>query len=298
MPGNFIDTYVAELAANNVRGVNIQTLTQQLQSLFGTNQPLYVQFYIYLRDVLKFPPNFGPSFEYYPIPAWSIVAQASKWTFLLLVVSQVPAWFGGVFIGAHLAKRKGAKVDKVSLPFFWFLNSFPTFFYGIILIIFFSIDLRILPSSGAYSSTPGIESISIHMILPVVSLILAYMPIYAIVARSAAMDVMSSDFALSMKAQGLSSKIFIRKVIRNSVLPTLTQLFLTIGILIGNIFVVEYTFSYPGIGTIIADAIFSHDFPVLQASLYVAALVVLLGNLVADFLYPILDPRVSYVERS
>lgn len=298
MPGNFIDTYIAELARNNVRGINIQILTNKLNSLFGTNQPLYIQFLIYLKDVLSFPPNFGPSFEYYPISAWSVVANASKWTFLLLVVSQLPSWFLGVYVGAHLAKKKGGKVDRVSLPFFWFLNSFPTFFYGIILILVFSIGLRILPASGAYSSSPTFTSIGIHLILPALSLMLAYMPIYAIISRSAAADVLSSDFSLSMKAQGLSSKLFIRKVVRNSVLPSLTQLFLTIGVLIGNIFVVEYTFSYPGIGSIIANAIFSHDFPVLQASLYIAALVVLLGNLVADLLYPLIDPRVSYAERS
>ena len=298
MPGNFADTYIAELLKDNVRGINVNLLTAQINKLFGTNLPLSAQFILYLKEVLQFPPNFGPSFEYYPVPAWNIVMKALPWTFMLLIASQIPAWALGEYFGVYLAKNKGKKMDKIFQPILWFVNSFPTFFIGIILILLFAIDFKILPAFGAYSSFPDAISVSIHAILPVLTLIIGYFPVYTIVSRSAALDILSSDFATSLRAQGLSLRLLMKKIVRNTVLPSLSQLFMTLGILIGYIFVVEYAFSYPGIGTVIENAILTHDFPVLEASLYVAALMVLFGNLIADLLYPLIDPRVSYAKRA
>jgi peptide/nickel transport system permease protein len=293
MPGNFVQFYVEALSRQHP-GLNIQAFTQRITALYGLNTPLYDQFLSYLRDVASLSPNFGPSLEFYPLNAWTIVTGGVVWTLLLLGLSQAISWSLGIFLGIYMAFRKGKVADKVLQPGFFFLNSIPLFWLGLILVLVFSIDLRILPATGAYTLYPTFTDILKYLILPVAVIVIGTLPSHALVIRSAALEVLSSDFVQASKAQGLRRFTLLTLVLRNSLLPSLTQLFLSIGYLIGGIYTVEIVFSYPGMGTIIYQAIITEDYPVIQAALYLTALVVILANLAADLTYPIVDPRVSY----
>lgn len=297
MPGNFALIYYASLLQDTTgSGVNATAVFYQIERQFGLTQPIYQQFYVYLHQVFSLPPNFGPSFEYYPYPAWSVVVSALKWTLLLLGTSQAISWALGVGLGVYLAVNKGKLVDKVLEPLLLFVLSIPPFWFGLVLILVFAIELRLVPPVGAYSLHPTLGSILLHMILPMTTIVVATLPSHAIVIRNSALEVLSSDFALAMRAQGLRRRTFMSKVVKNSVLPSLTQLFLSLGYLFGGIYVVEYTFSYPGVGTVIANAIFSRDYPVLEAGLFVTTLAIIAFNIAADLMYPLLDPRISYVD--
>ncbi len=295
MPGNFVETYASIIAAAHHLPESV--IMARLEKVFGKPEPLPIAFANYMKEVLfSFPPNFGPSFQYYPLSAWTIVLLALRWTLLLLGLSQVIAWLMSVFLGVYLALHKNKLLDRALQPALYFLNSIPGFWLALMFIFVFALELKILPAVGAYSVFPTLSSVSIHLILPLTVIIITSAPSHVLVIRSAAIDIIGSDFVAATKAQGLSNRRLIIRVMRNSLIPSLTQMFLSIGYLIGGIITIEYAFDYPGMGTIIAQAVLLEDFPVMQAAFYVITIVVLLSNLAADLAYPFLDPRVSYVD--
>lgn len=293
MPGNFLTLYVESLERQHP-GINVQPLVERVKQLYGLNMPFYEQFLHYLREIVSFDPNFGPSFQYYPTNAWTVVVFGLKWTLLLLGTSQAISWLLGILMGIVMAFKKDRLLDRILQPAFYFLSTIPLFWIGLLFILVFAVYFKVLPPSGAYGIHPTITSILRHMVLPVIVIVIGTLPTHALVIRGAALEVLSSDFVQAAKAQGLSGRSFLGMVLKNSLLPSLTQLFLSIGYLIGGIYTVEVTFSYPGMGSVIYNAIVAEDYPVIQAALYLTTLVVILANLAADLLYPIVDPRVSY----
>ena len=295
-PGNFAQTYITQLTADShdISPATQAILIQRLTATFGLNLPVYDQYLKYLQELLAFPPNFGFSFEFYPAPAWQVITIALPWTLLLVGSSQIIAWLLGIFLGVTMALRKGSWFDRVLQPLNISLLTIPAFWLAMIFIIVFAIDLRVLPAATAYAITPTVPSVLVHMILPLSVLVITTLPSYVIVMRSAALEVLASDFVTAMKAQGLGGGLLLRRVMKNAMLPSLTTLFLTFGNVIGGVYIIEYTFSYPGLGSVFANAIFARDYPVLQAALFMTVVVVLLANLAADLIYPLIDPRVSY----
>lgn len=294
MPGNFLTLYIESLERQHP-GVNAKAIAERVAALYGLNVPPYEQFLHYLREILSIDPNFGPSFQYYPTNAWTVVVYAVKWTLLLLGTSQAVSWLLGILIGITMALHKDKPLDKVLQPAFYFLNTIPLFWIGLVFILLFAVYFKVLPPSGAYGIHPDLISILRHLVLPLSVIVIGTLPTHALVIRGAALEVLSSDFVQAAKAQGIRRRSFLNMVLKNSLLPSLTQLFLSIGYLIGGIYTVEVTFSYPGMGSVIYNAITAQDYPVIQAALYLTTLVVILANLAADLLYPLVDPRVSYV---
>jgi peptide/nickel transport system permease protein len=295
LPGNFVETYASIISgAHHLPYANVLA---RLEKVFGKPEPLPLAFANYMKQVLfSFPPNFGPSFQYYPLTAWAIVFFALPWTLLLLGVSQIIAWVASVFIGVYLALHKNKFIDRALQPALYFLNSIPGFWLALMFIFIFALELKWLPPGQAYSVLPTPYTVLVHLILPLSVIIIISLPSHILVIRSAAIDIVGSDFVAATKAQGLSNRMIINRVLRNSLIPSLTQMFLSVGYLIGGIITIEYAFSYPGMGTIIAQSVAIEDFPVMQAAFYVITIVVLLSNLAADLVYPLIDPRVSYAE--
>ena len=296
-PGNFAQFYLYQLTSeiHNISPETQAALVRQLTTAFGLDQPIWFQFAKYWQQLLlTFPPNFGFSFEFYPTQAWDIIGQALPWTLLLVGTSQVIAWTVGVFVGVGMALRKDSVLDKILQPLNISLLTVPAFWLAIIFIFVFAIGLGWLPAATAYTTYPTIDSILLHLILPLSVLVVTAIPSHVIVMRSAALEVLQSDFVTAMRAQGLGSGLLLRRVLKNSLLPSLTALFLSFGGILGGVYIVEYVFSYPGLGSVFANAVFSRDYPVLQAALFMTVLITLLANLAADLIYPLIDPRVSY----
>jgi peptide/nickel transport system permease protein len=295
LPGDFIETYASIISgAHHLPYGNVLL---RLEKVFGKPEPLPLAFANYMKQVLfSFPPNFGPSFQYYPLSAWTIVLYALPWTLLLLGASQAIAWVASIFLGVYLALHKNKIIDRALQPALYFLNSIPGFWLALMFIFIFALELKWLPPGQAYSVLPTPYTVLVHLILPLSVIIIISLPSHVLVIRSAAIDVIGSDFVAATKAQGLSNRRLILRVLRNSLIPSLTQMFLSVGYLIGGIITIEYAFSYPGMGTIIAQSVAIEDFPVMQAAFYVITIVVLLSNLAADLAYPLIDPRVSYAE--
>src|ERR1700722_1149166 len=264
-PGSFIETYATIISGQHHLPYNL--VYMKLENVFGKPQPLPLAFVQYMKEVLfNFPPNFGPSFPYYPLSAWTVVLGALKWTLLLLGTSQVIAWGGSIFLGVYLALHKNHVVDRILQPAFYFLNSIPAFWLGLMFVFVCALDLKLLPPARAYQGTPTLDTVLVHMILPLSVLVITTAPSHIMVIRSAAIDVIGSDFIAATKAQGLSNRRLLMRVMRNSLIPSVTQMFLSVGYLIGGVITVEYTFSYPGMGTIIAQAVTIEDFPIMLAA--------------------------------
>jgi peptide/nickel transport system permease protein len=295
MPGNIAYEFVSRLIAENPR-ISYSKALQEVEREYGLNLPIWDQFLIYFKNVvLTFPPNFGSSFEYLNDSATGIILRALPFTLLLIFSSQIIAWGVSIFIGVELAMRKNKKTDKASVPVLYFLYSIPIFWLAMIMILIFALDLHLFPAIVPFSYGSPIGTILYGMALPILIVVISTIPNHTLIIRSATIDFLNSDFVVALKAEGLKDSTFRLKLMRNALLPSITQFFMQFGYLIGGIFIIESLFSLPGMGTVIITAALQYDYPVLEAGLFVTSLVMILSNLAADLLYPILDPRVSYM---
>jgi peptide/nickel transport system permease protein len=270
---------------------------QRLREIYGLDQPLISQYFIYLRDV--FTGQFGMSITYQR-PVIDIIAERMLNTLILLSAATVLVIVLGIGLGIVAAARRGSRIDSsvvVGALVFW---SLPTFWTGLILIFIFGAFLNILPVSG--TSTPGVDftspiaslaDLARHLVLPTITLALVDIGQFVVITRSSLVDVLTEDYILTAKAKGLSRRQVVwRHGVRNALLPVVTTTALYVGLTIGGAIQVETVFSWPGMGALMYDAVLRRDYPILEATFFIFALVVIAANFVSDLLYQILDPRV------
>lgn len=269
----------------------------RLREIYGLDQPLVSQFFIYLRDV--FTGQFGMSITYQR-PVIDVLAERMFNTLILLAAATVLVVVLGIGLGIVAAARHGSRVDSSTVVGALILWSLPTFWTGLILIFVFGVFLHVLPVAG--TSTPGLSSTSPlgsvadlvrHLILPTITLALVDIGQFVLITRSSLVDVLTEDYILTAKAKGLSRRLVVwRHGVRNALLPVVTTTALYVGLTIGGAIQVETVFSWPGMGRLMYDAVLRRDYPILEASFFIFAVVVIAANLVSDLLYQILDPRV------
>jgi peptide/nickel transport system permease protein len=270
---------------------------QRLREIYGLDQPLISQYFIYLRDV--FTGQFGTSITYQR-PVIDIIAERMLNTLILLSAATVLVIVLGIGLGIIAAARRGSRIDSsvvVGALVFW---SLPTFWTGLILIFIFGAFLNVLPVSG--TSTPGVDftspidslaDLARHLVLPTITLALVDIGQFVVITRSSLVDVLTEDYILTAKAKGLSRRQVVwRHGVRNALLPVVTTTALYVGLTIGGAIQVETVFSWPGMGALMYDAVLRRDYPILEATFFIFALVVIAANFVSDLLYQVLDPRV------
>jgi peptide/nickel transport system permease protein len=290
LPGNPIQL---QARAGNLSPEAIERLRQ----IYGLDQPLVVQFLIYLRDV--FTGQFGTSITFQR-PVADILAERMLNTIILLAAATVLVVLLGIGMGIVAAARRGSRTDSsivVGALVFW---SLPTFWTGLILIFVFGVFLHVLPVAG--TSTPGASNsaplaalvdLARHLVLPTITLALVDIGQFVLITRSSLVDVLTEDYILTAKAKGLSRRQVVwRHGVRNALLPVVTTTALYVGLTIGGAIQVETVFSWPGMGRLMYDAVLRRDYPILEASFFIFAVVVVGANLVSDLLYQVLDPRV------
>lgn len=290
LPG---DPIRLQARAGNLQPADIE----RLRELYGLDQPLAVQYLVYLRDLAT--GNLGLSFTYHQ-PVADILAQRIANTLQLLALATVLVLVIGVAAGVLAAARRDSRTDAgtvVTSLFFW---SLPTFWTGLVLIFVFGVWLHWLPISGA--STPGahfkspwdgfVDSLR-HLILPTLTLILVDIGQFVLITRSSLIDVMTEDFILTARAKGLSGRTILwRHGVRNAMLPVITASALYVALVIGGAIQVETVFSWPGMGSLIYDAVLRRDYPLIEASFLIFAVTVIAANFLSDLLYLWIDPRV------
>ena len=275
-------------------------LLAQQQAIFGLNDPPLTQLGKYL--VNTFTGNWGYSFFQGDRLVVDILAQRAVWTLVLVGTSTIITIWLGMIIGAASAWRRGTPVDLASLAFGFFFYAMPTFWLGIILLMVFGRTIGIIPlfPQGGNLPVPIPENFwdllvggIYHWILPALTLTLVQLAGISIIMRNSLIDTLTEDYIVTAKAKGLSDRqILKRHASPNARLPLVTVIALNFGFILGGAVQVEEVFSYPGLGQLTVESVLQQDFPVMQGLFLLITISVVVANLISDFVYAWLDPRV------
>lgn len=271
-------------AVAQFQGASAPTAEQlrEIRRAMGLDQPFAVQYARFLGGV--FTGNFGTSFRG-GTSVGALIRQALPPTALLALCSLLVSIVIALPLGVYAAVHKGRWADQVIRLFSLLGLSFPNFWLGIMLVLIFGVLLRWLPPSG-YEGPASI-------ILPSVTLGLILTSTTVRLLRAALLDVLSSQYVTVARSKGLSERTVLYKhALRNTAIPVITFIGLQFGGLIGGVVVVEQVFAWPGLGSLALQAIANRDYPVLQGTVTVLAVLVVLVNLLVDLSYGLFDPRV------
>jgi peptide/nickel transport system permease protein len=282
-----------------IAGVDVGLLSPEQRAQViansGLDQPLLAQYFAYWGDLFRL--DFGFSFRQNR-PIIDMIAERLPWTLLITGASLVVSALIGIVLGAASAWRRGRPTDVGTLSLMIALESLPSFWLGMLLVSIFAVQLGWLPSFGAITPAGRLDGMDAvldvvsHAILPVVTLSVLSVPGVYLTMRYSMLSVLGEDFIRTARAKGASERrVLFRHVARNALAPVVTVLALRLGYAFGGTVVIETVFSYPGLGRLVFESVSGRDYPVMQATFLVFTVAVLLANLLADLLYPLLDPR-------
>lgn len=265
-------------------------------STYGLNQPLYRQFVTYVTEVVH--GNLGTSY-YLQQPVTTLVAQRLPKDVVLLGLSTVLALIIGLPLGIYQAVRRNGLGDNLFSGVTFTLYSMPDFFFAIALIAVFAIQLHVLPPEAPQASTvAGMLADPRALVLPVLTLALISVAGYSRYMRSSAIDTLAQEYLRVVRAKGLPERlVLVRHVLRNSLLPIVTIVGLSLPGIVAGAVIAEEVFNFPGMGLLFFQAATTHDFPVLLGSTLIVGVATVAGNLAADITYGILDPRIRHADR-
>jgi len=264
----------------------------QVREEFGLDQPLYTQYYLFISKAIR--GNLGRSFQTRE-DVLEMVASRLPATLQLTLASMAIALVVALPLGVVSAVRQNSWVDNASMVFAAFGISIPRFWFGLILILVFSLQLGLLPTTGIGHIESGLWDVIRHLILPAVSLGLSMLALVTRMTRSSMLEVIRQDYIRTAWAKGLTSRVVIYKhALKNSLIPVVTVVGMQFGGLLGGAVVTETIFSWPGVGRLAVNSILKRDFPMVQGTTLVLCLTFVLVNLAVDILYTFLDPRIRY----
>lgn len=273
---------------------------QNMIRLFGLDKDIFTQYREYLVNTLLL--NFGYSFDKYPATVSQLILERLPWTLLLVGTSTVVSIVLGFVIGVESAWRRGSWIDTLVQWLSISAWSAPVFWIAMILILVFAYYLRLFPVTSAESAVVSYRSpLEMvldrlwHLALPMTTLVISNLAIYVMTMRSAMIEILDEDFMLFGAAKGLPERTLkYGYAARNAILPMTTLVALSMATIFGGAVFVEIVFSYPGLGTLIYDALNTRDYPVIQGTFYILTVSVIIANFIADIAYAFLDPRVRY----
>jgi peptide/nickel transport system permease protein len=270
----------------------------ELRRDFGLDKPLHQQYLIYLGKLATLDLGYS---ALYQLPVSELILDRLPATLALMVPALAIAVGLGVVLGVVAAKNRGGWVDNIVSVGALVVYATPVFWLGLMLIVFFSITLGILPSGGSSDvrgSSTGLAyalDFAHHLVLPVITMALFYVAIYTRLMRASMLEVYSLDFITTARAKGLADgAIAWRHAARNALLPVVTLAGLQFGHLLGGSVLVETVFGWPGLGRLVFDSLQQRDLNLLLGILFVSSVVVVLANLAADLTYGFLDPRIVH----
>lgn len=249
---------------------------------YGLDKPIPVQYGLYIVNVLR--GEFGNSLSERR-PVTELIAARIGYTVQLGLAAVFIALMVSIPAGILAAIYHNSVWDRLLMVGAFFGQSAPTFFVGIVLILIFSLNLRMLPSSGKGTWQ--------HMILPAVTLSTGLLASLARMTRSSMLEVIRQDYVRTARSKGLSQRgVLLRHCLRNASIPVLTLFGLSVGVLIGGAAITETVFAWPGIGRFAVRSIAIRDYPLIQYIVLLVAASVVTVNFVVDVLYGLLDPRI------
>jgi peptide/nickel transport system permease protein len=278
----------------------IDEMVKEYDRRFGLDRPLWTQYLSFLRDAARL--DFNYSIANYPRTVNSMIAEALPWTVALLGTTTMVSFALGTFLGALLGWPRAPRWMRWLMPPLWALHAIPFFLLGLILIYLFAFRFPVLPMFGGYSAGafpaftgPFVLDLLRHAILPALSIVLVATGGWALSMRGMMVTTQGEDYVIFAEAKGLRSlTIFLRYCVRNALLPQATGLALALGQIVSGAVLVEVIFGYPGIGTVLFQAIRENDHFLIQGIVFIVIIALGLATLILDAIYPLLDPRITY----
>ncbi|WP_337183442.1 ABC transporter permease [Shinella sp.] len=257
----------------------------------GLNRPLPVQYLDWLWKLVQ--GDWGRSFRDNR-PVLEVINSHLFATLLLMGASTLLAMLIGGWIGIRSAIRQGSAFDYTMTVACFVALSIPTFWVGLVAIFVFSLRLGWLPAGNMYTVGDGsLSDILVHLILPTCVLALVNVAIWARYMRAATLEVVNQDFVRTARAKGLAPRrILMKHIVGNALLPMITLAGMQLPTLLGGALVTETVFTWPGMGRLFLDSLGYNDYPVVMGLLMFSAILVLIGNLLADLLVAFVDPRI------
>jgi peptide/nickel transport system permease protein len=269
----------------------------EIRQNLGLNKPLLTQFWLYMKGIFL---HFDLGFSYYSnAPVRTLISERIPATLSLLVGGAVVWLVAGLSVGIVSALRPRSRLDRGAMGTALVLVSAPEYWLGLIALYLFATDIgqvHVFPGSGSYVAlTSAPVKWFTSLILPWLVVAAANAAIYARLIRGSLIETMGEDYIRTARAKGLSEKrVVLRHGLRSAINPIVTILGIDIGVFLGGSVLVETVFNVPGIGRLNYDAITHSDFPIVQGTVLLAALFIIVFNIVVDVLYAYLDPRVRY----
>ncbi|MCH5254600.1 MAG: ABC transporter permease [Lachnospiraceae bacterium] len=259
----------------------------------GLDKPFYVQYFVWLGQLLR--GNMGYSVKSYQSVS-SLIGSHLGPTLLLMGVSLIISLLIAIPAGIYSAIHQYSKGDYTVVTLSFLGSSVPGFFLSLLLIYIFTIRLKLLPSSGMMTlgTDGGAGDVARHMVMPVIVLAASMAGSNIRYIRSAVLEILQQDYLRTARAKGIGRfKVIYKHALRNALVPIVTVIGMEIPVLFGGAIIIEQVFSWPGLGLMTMSAISNRDYPVIMGVCLLSAVVVLIGNLLTDILYALVDPTIQ-----
>ncbi|MGR5066826.1 MULTISPECIES: ABC transporter permease [Vibrio] len=256
------------------------------------------QYFAYIKNILSW--ELGTSIQFYPLSVNTLLGNAFGWSLFLAGTAVVLSFSIASILGIFAAWKRGSKYDAFVTPGTLIIQAIPQMVIAMLALFIFAIGLKWFPSGYAY--TPGLvpdwtsweflKNVGYHAVLPLFCATIVQVGGFLVNMRNNMINLLAEDYITMAKGKGLSeNRVVFNYAARNALLPSVTALSMSLGMAIGGQLIIEMIFNYPGLGTVLLNAIHARDYQVLQGQLIIMTMFMLCFNLMADMLYMILDPR-------
>jgi len=287
-PGDPVLVILGSSEQANLDPAMIQAVREEL----NLDAPLHVQYFRFLRGVLH--ADFGRSFQLRK-PVLEIILSRMPATIQLTIACTLISLILSLPLGIVSAIRRNSLIDHFSMTFAVIGLSIPNFWFGLILILFFAVELGWLPSFGIGYWDEGLGSVLSHLILPSLTLGLSMMAMVTRMTRSTLLEVINEEYIRTARAKGLAEgRVIYKHALRNALIPVITVVGMQFGTLLGGAVITETIFAWPGIGRLMINAILRRDFPMVQGLTLIFTAAFVFVNLLVDITYSFLDSRIRY----
>ncbi|MGQ3354112.1 MAG: ABC transporter permease [Phreatobacter sp.] len=290
-PGDTVDAMMAQMGGGDAK------TAEDLRRFYGLDLSVSAQLGSYLWRLVRFDLGFS---AIYGKPVATVIAERLPATILLMTASLSFAFFFGLILGVVAARGVNKWPDTLISTVGLIFYATPSFWFGLMAIVVFSIYLQWLPAGGLSditSTATGIWAVldtARHLVLPTLTLGLIFLAIYLRIMRASMLEVLNLDFVRTARSKGLDeTRIITRHVLRNALLPMVTLIGLQAGTMLGGSVVVESVFSLPGLGRLAYESVVQRDLNTLLGIIFVSALLVITVNFIVDLVYARLDPRIT-----
>ncbi len=301
LPGDPISIFFGYMSTRyQAKSTEYYQMILTYRKAFGLDKPLWEQYISFLRELIL-NRNLGPSLISFPVKVQDILWSKLPWSIGLLSISTVIAWIIGIVIGSFAGWKQGKKFDKIISASAIVFSQIPFYITAVLSALFLGYFLGWFPTSGGYSinirpllSLEFLWSVIKHGTLPAFSIVLSSALSQVLLQRALLVTILGEDYLLFAEAKGLTKyRIFFSYALRNSLLPQVTSLGISLGFVMSGSIIVENIFKYPGIGRLFSEAISVQDYNTIMGCVIISIFTVLTASLITDLILPLLDPRLK-----